>query len=58
MGNWLSGKNSDLLSQVNAMGSILDTMKKDFTESNDTYYKTAQNVADAFTFRGKVLKPF
>ena len=40
------------------MGSILDTMKKDFTESNDTYYKTAQNVADPFTFQGKGAQAF
>jgi hypothetical protein len=58
MGNWLSGKTADLCTQVNAMGLILDNMKKDFTESNDTYYSAAQNVADPGTFQGKGAQAF
>lgn len=65
MGNWLSGRTASLtLSLIftphstSSMASILDNMKKRFTESDDTYYQTAQNLADPNVFQGQGAQAF
>ncbi len=65
MGNWLSGRTESLslsltfaAHSTSNMASILDNMKKRFTESDDTYYQTAQNLADPSTFQGQGAQAF
>jgi hypothetical protein len=58
MGNWLSGRTTNLCAQMNTMALIFDDIKENFIKSNHTYYSTAQKLADPATFTGQGAQAF